>query len=106
MAATGGQEERDGWDEKLQCVIDLWGEGLMVMTMIKTEGAVPANNGGHALDSVPNIQSKYHHNESLKKLYLSCLGKLLFRERLCIKEWDRGHEPTGTTKVGALVTIS
>lgn len=29
----------------------------MVMAMIKTEGAVPPNNGGHALDSVPNIQS-------------------------------------------------
>lgn len=57
MAATGGQEERDGWDEKLQCVIDLWGEGLMVMAIEKTESAVPANNGGHALDSVPNIQS-------------------------------------------------
>lgn len=109
MAGTRGQEEIGGWDKRPRCAIALWGEGLVVMEMERGGPGVPANNDSHTLDSVPNRQSisvitMGSYKNSVFPVLKRKLIKLIFVKRLCIKKWDQGHEPTGTTGVGALVT--
>lgn len=109
MAGTREQEEIGEWDKRPRCAIVLWGKGLVVMEMERGGPGGPANNYSHTLDSVPNKQSisvitMGPYKNSVFPVLKRKLIKLTFGERLCIKKWDQGHEPTGTTGVGALVT--
>lgn len=87
------------------------GEGADVMEMEKIQGAVPENDDYHALDCVPNIQSigiitMGPYKNSTLPVKNEKAGKAALGERLCIKKWNQGHNPTGTTKVGFLATTS